>query len=384
MHYSKEKIFFLNLCLGLFLLSIFNTIQSALWGNLSSSRINVYVCLLYLFLNSFIYLLFHYKQIKYDLFSSVILNIFIFVLLVDLFNAIPLWNILKHCGLLLLLLVLYQSTSIYPINKHAYIHLFYIVFYVFIVLTIFARYSIMNNLHRTQAVINLSYYYLACLPILMLSENITTKRIALVFSVLISIYSMKRGAMICCFCMILVYYVISGSCKKDLKQSIASLFLMGILALVFLIIVNVFTRGALLSRFSIESLLDGSGRAGITKQAIDLIINRNIMELLFGSGSFSSVQCIGITLHNDFLEFMFCFGIIGLSLSIWYFVSLFLPVFNFFQDRISSANALAMLLVYSLCLAMFEGVIFNFTNIFVVIEFAVIRYRDGKQHVENE
>ena len=53
------------------------------------------------------------------------------------------------------------------------------------------------------------------------------------------------------------------------------------------------------------------------RQSFPQILNRNFFEFLIGKGSGSSLSIIGSGVHNEILEMLFSYGVIGLIIYLW-------------------------------------------------------------------
>lgn len=67
----------------------------------------------------------------------------------------------------------------------------------------------------------------------------------------------------------------------------------------------------MISRLLAASDDGGSGRTDLIKGMIELLGKNNILGALIGHGSFTSSQYLGSSSHNDFLEMLWSYGLLG-------------------------------------------------------------------------
>ena len=110
------------------------------------------------------------------------------------------------------------------------------------------------------------------------------------------------------------------------------------------------------TRFSYESLIDGSGRAQLYRYAIEDIKQRSLLNLLIGRGSGSSIQFLGTAAHNEWLEFIFSLALLSF-LYLLLFISLFRQVYLLIRTS-SFMRLYAMAVLYMLVVGMYGQIYF--------------------------
>lgn len=188
-----------------------------------------------------------------------------------------------------------------------------------------------NEIHivgSATASINTSYFILYMLPFILCIRNNKIKfiLIALVFITVVS--SFKRSGTISVSLALLVYYYVNYI--RDSKPSSKAFSLLFLLS-VFFVVVNYIlisdntTIGHLIERFSNISEDNGSGRSDAINSTVILIENSNVFSLFFGHGwnMVEQESSMRISAHNDFLECIYDFGLIGLILYLRLYLSIY-------------------------------------------------------------
>ena len=199
-----------------------------------------------------------------------------------------------------------------------------------IILTLYEYILNYNEIHiigSATAAINSSYFLLYLLPFALCIENnkIRWLLISIIFVTVLS--SFKRGATISISLGLLSYYYIKHIQLGDGSNKAKSLFTLLIISLVgfnYLMSSENSTIGHLFERFSNINEDKGSGRMESFSVTLNMIQNSDFISLFFGHG-WNKVEMdspVGISSHNDFLECLYDFGIIGLFLflRLYYFI----------------------------------------------------------------
>lgn len=373
---SKISLFSIVMSLLFIAFTYQNCINSALIGNYNSERKVVYILLFLIILFELSYFLFSKKGfLRIHHLSKSFFFLSLYIVFVDIINNVNYWNIIVHCMTLILFMLTYNyireslNNSRYSIRLYNKLLIF--LFVIFTFLSFVAQKDITNIRGESFAVLNLSYYCLCLLPFILSLDNKKIKSIGLIMCVVVTLLSFKRGAIITMFLMFLGYIIVDGIINHKKFMNITKLLLILFASIILIGIINQYSNNYLLNRFGINSLLDGSGRHAIQQKAIESIKNRGVIQLLFGLGSGSTTNNLGITTHNDYIEFLYCFGIVGLVL----YIKHGLIVINNFLISLKKHDKhlpyYFMLMLFCFGLSLFEGVIFNFINLYVIIVLAI-------------
>lgn len=180
----------------------------------------------------------------------------------------------------------------------------------------FIPYSI--NDRGIYASLNTAYYILFAYPLCMLSRNKLLKGACTILMLLAVFFSMKRGGIVAAILGFIGYYVgmLLLLRRKVIKGIITMLFLSIIIGY-SLYIVDEYSDGRISERF--ERTKDDHGneaRTDIYRHVFNAIESSSFSHLLLGHGGDTAklLSSDGYTAHNDFLEFLYDYGIGGLVL----------------------------------------------------------------------
>jgi O-antigen ligase len=164
----------------------------------------------------------------------------------------------------------------------------------------------------------LSYYAVAIVPWVLLNNNRNLKIFGILFISIVVLFSTKRGGFLA-LSLSLVIYLYTNRLPNKIKK--------GWNIVVFFISVTLLT---LVISFLIESLninilsrisnmLDdgGSGRLKLYDQLFILFFEFDIFQFIFGNGHNATQEVTGDFAHNEFFQFLFDYGLIGLLLYIY-------------------------------------------------------------------
>ncbi len=184
-----------------------------------------------------------------------------------------------------------------------------------------------NNInYNTDSQSNASYVILYLLPFMLCHKKKLFQVLSIGLVLIVVMYSMKRGGFLALLGAIVVYLFISQISIKKQKFNLFSIFLLFIVAIGLyygIVYINdVILGGNLFNRF--EDISNGSGRLPIYAYFWNMFIESDVVSLLFGRGWGGSIRnaTIGVTCHNDLLEVLINFGIIGFVCYISFIISL--------------------------------------------------------------
>lgn len=161
------------------------------------------------------------------------------------------------------------------------------------------------------------------------------KSLLMMVMVIITIFSIKRGAILAVLAAIIVFYHKNAMLNKG-KSSIVKI-IIGIISFsLVLVVVDSYLGGSILSRFSSEEIQDGSGRAESNAFAVNLFFNPpTFYEFIFGYSKESLTQGGTFIGHNDWLVFAMKNGLIGLLSFVLFFVILYRNAFRSHNSSIT-------------------------------------------------
>lgn len=243
--------------------------------------------------------------------------------------------------------------------------LFIFILAIYIGVFFYAQASIQQIYGEDNVVLNYSYFIMSFIPYCLLIENRKIRLILLGIIFTVLILSFKRGPLVILPMMYLIYQY-SRVHKK--KYAFFRLVLQVIcFACVFFLVfafVDKSSGGFLSERFSKEQLEDGSNRNEMWRMAMNDIDQRGFFTLLVGKGSGSSIKLLGSGCHNEWLEFLFSFGIVGVVL----YLGLGLALINRYRYllKVKSvyAPALGVEVIFFWCVGLFSGFYFTHSSFY--------------------
>lgn len=214
---------------------------------------------------------------------------------------------------------------------------------------------------------NKSYLLAALFPFLLLFWGKKWLMFLLMLaSTIFVVFLLKRGAMICVGVCLLAALYFSNKEKNSFKKraTIRTIF-MRILALmsigvVFYVLFNVYQENVIL-----QARLDSgsSGRDKIYSRILNVWNNSDFYLQLIGYGPFSTIPLAKIYAHNDWLELLLDFGLIGLSL----YIAIISSIIRFykknnldFQQKAAIVICVLFIIIkstFSMCIYQLESIL---------------------------
>ena len=230
----------------------------------------------------------------------------------------------------------------------------------------------------SAAVLNLIYRVMVFVPALYLLENKKLRNVLVVAISVMTIASMKRGAIIILPIMILVSYFIENRDDKNALKKIMRVVLIILLLILAFFIADAATGGFLSFRFSLEELMYGSSRSDKYAEAIAEFKQRDFFGKMFGIGS---AHRSGV--HNEVLEFLYSFGIVGLILYLILIGSMVVRFINLYKARSKYASTYAMIVIFFIVVGLYSGVYFTHSTFYLALAMGQIESR-VKEEQKNE
>lgn len=276
-------------------------------------------------------------------------------------NAIPL-NVAVIYPMFVLWWILSLITfSTYTYRNYANFkqirNLFLIMFGVWIWLSLVARAGMIakGNVFGTSMFI---YNLLLLTPTIFFIKGKKLRYILLLVAFFMCILSFKRGAIVTLPVMVLAYILTKGKIhNKQFKNIWLLIVAFGIFAVIINYIDGLYD-GLLLSRFTSEELATGSGRDHLREMALSAIDKRDTLTYFFGTGPGTTVSYLGTGAHNEWIEAMFCYGIVGICLYLWMVLSGARFAYKLIKMRSEYAPQASMYVTYLIMCSMFSGFLF--------------------------
>lgn len=241
--------------------------------------------------------------------------------------------------------------------------------------------------------VNTVYYPLMLLPLVFTKRS----KISVVLGVLIllvaTLVSEKRTALIALVLALVIPIIINPNSKRKSKLKRATLFLvvgLAVLALSYLFIL--YFESDIIGRFMNLSNDGGSGRNHIYETVWHSIKNMNVRELFIGNG-FNGVANDKIVMlidsnifgfeytsaHNDFLEIIYDYGIIGLLIYMFFLSQMVKNLFKLYVNRSRYFSmALSATILYFVVSTTSHLIIYPTYIVFLLMFMSVASNRFGK------
>lgn len=278
------------------------------------------------------------------------------------------WQSLTRFGIAALWIFTVSCFHSYS-QRHKYsIQLFQKYIFVFLIFysgaALYASYKIAYT-SRNTPVLNLAYYVLVFLPWVLMIQKKLKRTIGILIIFFIVFFSMKRGAILSMPIILSSSLLAHAYNKGTLFSSAFKIIGILILFLLSLMLADHYSQGFLTSRFTTDALMTGSGRNEIYETSWKIISDRDISTMLMGSGTGTFSE--GLGLHNEWLEFLFCYGIIGILLYCNFIFQLLKTLHRLVKLKSNMTTIVSPLIAYILIVGLYGSIYFSHSTIFIMI-----------------
>ena len=294
--------------------SIYDIMNSTSAGNTSEDRSGVYVFLFAIVFYMCIAVISkRYISINYLLGAMFLFDIY-YLIDIWLIKRSGGWNSIVYFGLStwwILIVLFFENQLDKDINNLRSIQNFVrIMFIIYSIAIIYGAFNIKNTYSVEYARVGYIYHILAMLPMILIDRNEFLKKIFLIISIGLTIFSFKRGAIVILPVM-LIFYFITENKVGEKKNNILRMIMILIAIILAWFVIDNYSGGYLSSRFSQSELSDGSGRSKIWTIALSNVGQRNLLQMIFGiKGPNEIVLWTGI--HNEWISYLNANGILGM------------------------------------------------------------------------
>lgn len=199
-----------------------------------------------------------------------------------------------------------------------------------------------------------SYLPVLILPCVLLSKNRIFHIIAWLLSVVIIFSSLKRGGIVA---IVFAFIVYGFFYMRDIKGGLKKILVLVVGGVLLYFLIDSFIAfdesigGVTAHRF--EGFLEGGykeeSRSVIARNLLDLFFHSNPLAMLFGHGYLATEKsALHLSAHNDFLEVLFDFGIIGFIFYVGFHIHFIKTTLHLYKIRSEYAPSFAVF--YSLYL----------------------------------
>lgn len=382
---SRKKIYFLLYIV--FILIFFYAIQDFLTSrntgaSIETDRSSVHLLLITILIVLGLYfsvtvigLIVNKRSIKIEPIRVALFLIPLWIIIVNLIQGGGDWSMAVQLGISMLWFLIFhffcRYLKIFP-DSWMQIQIFIMIMFLFYVFSsLYANYIIRLTYNRF-AVVNLVYNVIVFMPWIMLIRNKIIRRVGLFIVFLIVILSMKRGAIVTFPLMVGSAMIVDAIVMK--KNIGAVIKFISIMTLFFasLLIADQWSGGFLTERFSLENLAAGSGRTELYNLSIEDFSKRSLWEMIFGRGSGATIEYLGKSAHNEWLEFIFNYGIIGSFLYAVLLLLIGLKLRKLVKRSSTFAPAYTMAFVYMIVVGMFGMIYFSHSTLYVMAFYGAV------------
>lgn len=241
----------------------------------------------------------------------------------------------------------------------------------FLIFSVISLYFIPRSLRDNGlfSSLNTGYYVILSYPLVMLDNARWKKIVATVLLIIIVFLSLKRGGIVAIVLGYSLYFLLSSN-----KHLVRKLVVAGVsvtLLIYALPKINEYTNGTLMVRYEFtQNQGDEEGRTSMYPIVWRSVWDSSPAEILVGHGHNGVVNdnvLQGLSAHNDYLEFLYDYGVFGLILLLVYQVRLFRITIRSHKTKecfLSTILALTSIVVLSMV-----SIIFSYYYFLLIIPF---------------
>lgn len=268
--------------------------------------------------------------INFNSITFVMVWFFVHSVLVSLINGVGLVDSLISGTWILSFLFAYSDKKTYLSHKKYKCDLKWLFLY-FIVLSICLNLNIyINTSSVVQGWTNLrEVSFVLCIALLILQyiaieQSLLIESITSVSLLVLCLLSFKRTSILIVLVGLLTYYYSKYiTINKRKKNKVSVVFFALFIAVAMVLVINEISGGFIQYRFSVASETGGNGRIAIWEDILQRFAVSNIFQMFFGHGFLATnTGGLGYTAHNDFIEILFDYGLLGLCmyLAVYFFL----------------------------------------------------------------
>lgn len=221
--------------------------------------------------------------------------------------------------------MLYYTIGMYPDERREKLILvgFFVLYGVAYYMNISNLSYLQIDIEEETAISNLVYWCLCVIPFLLLVKRQWLQIIFLLSSIIIVLLTSKRSATITILLIAFVYILYQTKGSKHRIRNLVMI-LLGVLALYYLVskyFIN--SYNVILERMSNVEEDQGSGRVPLYYDVFGVMQQNTMVDWLLGRGYGSIIITRHTNAHNDALQMLFEYGVVGLLfyvLMLWYAV----------------------------------------------------------------
>lgn len=237
-----------------------------------------------------------------------------------------------HCSLMLYIFLRRNPTTFY------FIKYFYLVFFIIGLYMNYHTYQLFRNIEGVESQYNAFYFVVTPLPFLLLSKKRFHIIIALILTALCVVFSLKRSGFIIVTFLIFwfVFFLLFIDSRMKYKVWSRLFFLFFIcLAIYTFVWINGDIIDYIIRRIVHIGVDGGSGRDYLFKYALNILDKMPFESYIFGNGfgCFHEITNSYSSSHNDWLEIMFSYGIVGVFLFVYMHILILRNIYILLKNK---------------------------------------------------
>ncbi|MFI3262882.1 MAG: hypothetical protein R3Y26_08235 [Rikenellaceae bacterium] len=330
------------------------------------------------------YVLFCSRKIRFRMpFKTILITLAIWILITNIMNGSDLWITGIHAALCLWWVFTYMFFALYlqnnPKSEGRILFLISIMLLFYIWGNVFLRINITSSFEQDFAVSGFIYQVVMMVPFILLIKKKMIKKILIIGSLFMIVTSFKRGAIIATTFMYITFIYSDAIIKNKPLNFLKQIVIFSLLGGFSLVYIDLASGGFLSTRFSSESLSDGSGRADMWELLINHLESRDLITFLVGTGSGSTIKLLGTGAHNEWLEFLFSFGLVGVIIYLALYMKFLFRYMELLKRKSKYAPYVGMMVIYLLCVSMYSGMYFQHSTFYIFAFWGFIEYLIQKE-----
>ena len=273
----------------------------------STTVYKVFVCVTVVSL--FLYML---GETKVSFSEFLFLIYAMYIIIVNLFNSISIIDAIVSSGWCLAFIV--GNRVAQNGNENSLIGLKAVIF---IIITLAATYAMYVNfsgiINARTNIIAVNYVIYFGLPVFLYASVNNLRKLEAIIMILwmgLAIFSFKRTTLIAVAGGLVTYIYYKYLKSRNAKDKFRFFLIVAVLSIVA-IFVNKYTGGYIVQRLQLIQETGGNGRAGIWEDVFALFNSQSFMGKMIGNGYNSVNYLYGISAHNEFLETLVDYGVVG-------------------------------------------------------------------------
>lgn len=353
----------------LLILEFFNSLLRAY--NLINIQFSIFIReIIFIALVIFLAFLFlKQKIIRHNILNFVFL--YIYMMIISLLSGIN--NITEISNLIMPLVLGMLGTYInYDINHNLYRN--FIKISALLLMLMYVSQVLYGKYGHDPAGINSIYYLIVLFPLILDLPNTLSRNIIVILVILVTIVSLKSTALVIILVVLIIeyFYRIENKSFKFIIMPFTFIFLIGVVMIISKNILNI----DIYNLYVRANILDGgNGRTEIWANVIELYNTCSTSGKVFGNGFNMVAKLTNLSAHNDFLEMLYDFGLVGLF-GIVYYIFFFLK--NIVKQNSKLNKVLLMMISELIIFFTFSSCLFqaSYCLLIIFIIFCIISSKE--------